>query len=179
MRVCDFLAMVLQTQGEVLKELLLSLPEWELSQDDFMEALERAHETPEIPVASPMQPTHSGLAVQAGKRKSPPKGQAYQVIAHTVTALKLPEWLEFYVWSYPFYRNLIESDIDIQAPMSHAVADPATTVEAARSAGERWVLGLGLPPERSKIIEDLAQESWLRFRAQALRGIGRRPLQSI
>jgi hypothetical protein len=165
MKLCDFLTLILSHHGEMIRTLAGLMPEWELDQEALLEALENAQEQEE---------EISSQSSSPGKSQRAATVKSYQKIAHTVSSLKLPEWLEFYLWSYAPYRKWIQSNLDLDAPFEDAQA-----IEHVCTYGEKWVHRLGFPSDKTRTLENLARDRWLKFRTEALRSSGRRPLQSV
>ena len=94
MKLVDFLVYLLQTHAKTLKRLSALFGE-----ELFFEILEQSAEN------SQSQPFLFTLNADGF---DPPKNKihrhAYMEIEGVVRELKLPEVLEFHLWSYPFYR---------------------------------------------------------------------------
>jgi len=172
-RLADYLTMTLQAHGDLLREVWTHVQRHGLNQDAILEAFEKAQEV-EAPAAQPQK------TMERGKN-----GRPYVSIGHAVNAMNLPEPLEFYVWSYPYYRRWIESAADLEAPIETVFKNPEEEVEQARAYAAQWARHLIFIElqDSERRVEDALQafslDRWLKFRSQALRAVGRRPLQSI
>ena len=102
-------------------------------------------------------------------------GQAYGELESAVRGMKLHPVLEFHVWAYPFYRSYIESDIDLNSITSTGT----NLVDEAVEEAKNWIKHLPLPPSFAAQAERAAEIPWVKFRAHALKKIGKRPLGPV
>lgn len=107
-------------------------------------------------------------------------GSTYAELEGAVQEMNLPEFLEFYLWAYPHYRAFIESPLDLDSRIRGAGSDAGLAlVEEAMAQAEQWIRSLPIPPAISQQAERAAQIPWLRFRANVLKRIGKRPLGPV
>jgi hypothetical protein len=172
-RLADYLTMTLQAHGDFLREIWTHVQRHGLDQEKIMEAFEAAQEIV-APEANPRKRMERGR-----------NGKPYASIGHAVNAMNLPEALEFYLWSYPYYRSWIESSADLEAPIEDVFDRPEDEVERARAYADAWAKHLIFVDlqESERRVEDALRtfslDRWLKFRTQALRAVGRRPLQRV
>jgi hypothetical protein len=162
-RLVDFLILLLETQGQTLQRLAAFFGE-----DFLFEMLEVAGEATDLD--PPIQIDTSDLIPP----RKPMKASVYGELEIAVRDLKLPAVLEFHLWAYPFYRAVIESSSDLN---SHIQGE--RLIEQALAQSKAWFKKLPIPPEFTPQAERVASFPWLRFRANVLRKIGKRPVNSI
>lgn len=166
MRLVDFLIHILKAQADALTALNALFGETVLT-----EILERAGdgERRKEPRALQLKMTGNSTGIEA---------VAYAELEDAVEKIRLPATLKFYLWSYPPYRALIESPlelmdtIDTDGPFVDFVDE---AIEQARV----WVHGLGLPEPYSKSAERAIEGAWKQFRTAVLKDIGRRTLTRV
>ncbi len=101
-------------------------------------------------------------------------------LSGAVTDFHLSARLEFYLWAYPFYRNLVESEVDLDAliPLHHESLGQELVDEASQQAA-RWIKLLPIADEFRPRAEQVSHVAWLRFRTEALKKIGKRSLGPV
>jgi hypothetical protein len=113
-------------------------------------------------------------------RRGDDPGAAYAELEMAVQEMKLPKMLEFYLWAYPPYRAFIESSLDLNSRIPGPGGNVGTAiVEEAVAQAQNWIKALPIPPAIGQQAERAAQIPWLRFRTEALKRIGRRPLGPV
>ena len=178
MRIADFLILILQSHAQTLQRLAALFGE-----DEFTEMLENAEE-PSTPGFDPEEFSDGSLRLirpQAGDA-----GAAYQQLEGCVRELSLPEVLEFHLWAYPFYRAFIESSLDLNVRIPSAgvprelggETGSALVMEAIRQHHE-WLKRLAIPERVRARAQAAAETPWLRFRSEALKRLGHRPLGPV
>jgi hypothetical protein len=107
-------------------------------------------------------------------------GDPYRLLEGAVRGFNLTPVLEFYLWTYPLYRAYIECSL----PLDWVIPSPGTDlgtrmVEDAVVRAERWMQLLMLPRPIAMRAEQYSRVPWLKFRANALKRAGRRPLGPV
>lgn len=181
MKFSDFLILLLQAQAQALLRLAALFGE-----DALIEMLEISGEReregefradPAWVRAPKKAPAHKTPA--DSKEKGEPPRSPYRVLEGAVRELGLPSVLEFHLWAYPFYRSLIEADLSLDAELAGpTAAEPSRIpiIEAAIAQSEKWVHGLPIPPALSGRAEQAVRTPWMRFRTEAFRRMGHRPI---
>lgn len=172
MRLVDFLVLMLEAQAETLKRLAAFFGE-----ERLLEILETS-EGDEAPL--PMLDNKIIPFAPIGNRLPAGARSPYVELEGSVRELQLPEFLEFHLWAYPHYRAFIESDLDLGSTMTEGNPDAGVALvdEAIREA-KAWVHKLPIPPVVSPQAEAAAAAPWIRFRAAALKKMGRRPIGPV
>ncbi|MBU6375673.1 MAG: hypothetical protein KGQ59_06730 [Bdellovibrionales bacterium] len=176
MSLSEFLAEILQAHGQVLLRLAALLGEEEL-----LELLEQAEEMDNSTKTLWESDTRARLV--SSPRESASDGLG--LIQSTVLEMNLPSVLEFYVWAYPHYRAFIESGIDLSfriprvTPTGGPSESGVSLVEEAVSQGKEWFRKLPIHPTMASAAERAAEIPWLRFRAEVLKRVGKRPLGPV
>jgi hypothetical protein len=161
-RLVQFLILVLETHAQSLQRLAAFFGE-----EVLFELLEMQEDEPR---RLPVNKGYFKPAVEKGV-----SGQAYGELESAVRAMKLHPVLEFHVWAYPFYRSYIESEIDL-----NSMAETGTAiVDEAIAEAKNWIHQLPLPPAFAAQAERAAEIPWVKFRANALKKIGKRPLGPV
>lgn len=172
MRIVDFLIQVLEAHADTLKRLAALLGE-----ERLLELLENAPE--ESSSVAPSAVIHE-LSAARGPQGGFPSGAAYRELEGSVHEFGLPEFLEFHLWAYPYYRAFIESAIELESRVPGPGGDAGTVlVEEAVASAQAWVRRLPLPPQIGLQAERAAHVPWLRFRTNVLRRIGKRPMGPV
>ena len=180
MRLVDFLVLLLQAHAETLKRLAAFFGE-----ESLVALLEDAGESfDDRRLAGMAPPSFAKTAVASVTWIDTPtphsNANAYAELEGTVHELGLPEVLEFHLWAYPHYRAFIESSVDLNARLSPGNSDAGMAlIEEATAAAEAWVKTLAIPPAVAAAAYKAAHVPWLRFRTEALKKIGRRPLGAV
>jgi hypothetical protein len=180
MRLVDFLVLLLSAHAETLKRLAAFFGE-----ENLIEMLEDAGESFDDRRLAGLEPekfaSSSVASITWIDAPSPhSNANAYAELEGTVRELGLPEVLEFHLWAYPHYRAFIESAIDLNARLSPSDGPSGTKlVEEACEASDAWVKTLAIQPAVSAAAYKAAAVPWLRFRTEALKKMGRRPLGAV
>lgn len=173
MRWVEFLTLVLEAQAETLNRLAAYFGEEEL-----LEVLENI----EVESANETLPLIESLQLE--QPKLPESSQPYQELEGCVQEFHLSPVLEFHLWAYPFYRILIESphELNQRIPTYQPFQknDLGTLlVDEAMNQAERWIKSLPFPSPYHQQAEKIAWNPWIRFRATALKRIGKRPFGPV
>ena len=167
MRLYEFLALVLEAHGQVLK----MLAEYHGS-SGAIHLLEMGSSAPPPPAAPVIRESREG---------SVPWDLAFDRIESTVRALCLSEELETWVWTSPYYRAFVESGAALTAPLygGEGPRSDIALVEEAYAFAQDWLKHLELPPDAAFKILRAADQIWVRFRSQSLKRLGQSPLGRI
>ncbi|MFZ9594789.1 MAG: hypothetical protein ACO3A2_01790 [Bdellovibrionia bacterium] len=162
----ELIIRLLQAQGQTLSRLAAFFGE-----DNLVAILEAAGES-QIP-----NPTLFTKIKESASTDSPfwKPGSPFLEIETAVHELQLSAVLEFHLWSYPYYRYLIESSIELKAQ----VPELETFVEQALEAARTWVAHLPIEAEMITHFQRTAQVPWLRFRTECLSQLGKRPIEAV
>jgi hypothetical protein len=180
MRLVDFLVLLLSAHAETLKRLGAFFGE-----EALIALLEDAGESfDDRKLAGLEPPKFAQTAVASITWIDSPtphtNANAYAELEGTVHELALPEILEFHLWAYPHYRAFIESAIDLNARLDPGSKESGTElIDEAFAAAEAWVKSLSIPPSVAGPAFKAAQIPWIRFRTEALKKMGRRPLGAV
>lgn len=169
MKLVEFLICLLDAQAQTLQRLAALFGE-----DAFIEILE-SQEAPSLP------PSLHSLN-PAWFEASGPTGysSSYAELEGAVRDFRLSEVLEFHLWAYPHYRAFIESSIDLTSKIIGPGTDTGVVlVDEAVAQAQDWVRKLPIHPSMSRQAELAAHVPWLKFRAQILKRIGKRPLGPV
>ncbi len=188
MRLCEFLAELLQAHGQVLLRLAALLGEEELL--ELVEQAEELHsDRPTGDLATAVRESEAQWERQTRARLVSSPGDTASdgmfLIQSAVHEMNLPSVLEFYVWAYPHYRAFIESGIDLsyRIPRITATGAPSesgvTLVEEAVAQAKDWFRRLPIHPSQAAAADRAAEIPWLRFRAEVLKRVGKRPLGPV
>jgi hypothetical protein len=170
MRLVDFLIQLLGAQAKTLQRLAALFGE-----EALLEILENAGEILEEKLPRP-QISPQWFEPAPSKEKASP----YQELEGAVKELNLSAVLEFHLWAYPFYRTLIESSIPLNSRIKNRGSHTGEhLVELALLQSQAWVKLLPLRPSVALRAERATSVPWLRFRAEALKQIGIRPIASL
>ncbi len=173
MRVVDFLSFILKSHGQTLQELAAFLQE-----DVLFEVLEQAGELDRPPSLAEVTQYLSLHTTLTPLREAHPSYESpYVLLENTVREIHLSPVLEFHLWAYPHYRAFVESSVDLSASVVQDSKGPILVGEAVERAQE-WVKTLPLPPESGKLAEAISRKIWLRFRTEALKKMGLRPISA-
>jgi hypothetical protein len=167
----EFLIDILRTHAQTLQRLAAFFGEEEL-----LHMLEAAGD----------EPDENSCSIQAdiqwfeAPSSKPAKAVGYSELQVAVSDLKLPAVFEFHLWAYPYYRCWIESALDLHLKIrgsDHSAGE--ILVDEAVNSAKLWVKKLPIRPELSPAAERAALVPWLRFRAEVLKKIGKRPIASL
>lgn len=176
MRLVDFLILLLSAQADTLKRLGAFFGE-----ENLVEMLEDIGETIEGALPPTQWAGKAGASViWIDPQSSYSNANAYAELEGAVRELDLPEVLEFHLWAYPHYRKFIESAMDLSARMAPGGGEAGPSlIEEACNQAEAWSRALPIPPSVAAAAHKAAQIPWLRFRTEALKKMGRRPLGAV
>ena len=173
-RLVDFLTAVLRTHAESLNRLAALFGE-----DIVLDMLEN---TPELDPSPEQVTAWEGLFSRfAPLPTSGPLGDpdaAYRRLESEVHSQKMAEFLEFHVWTFPFYRVFAESALDLRAPVLHAEA-AAELTEAAVLAARAWRERLPIAEEFRARADSAMSLPWIRFRTELMDRFGTRRLGTV
>lgn len=170
MRWVDFLVQVLKTQGRTLQRLSVLYGEDTLI--EWMEAAGDEMATPDLTFQIesswllPAQPTQSTFS-------------PLEALEQAARETELSAVLEFYLWTYPYYRTLVESPIDLRAEIQ-LKKNPefiGHIVDEAVTQAKLWLEQLRLPVRIRDQAEKASLVLWVRFRSDALKLAGQRPME--
>lgn len=170
MKLIDFLISVLQAHGQTLQRLAALFGE-----EEILEILELAGDSSD----DKNQNTTNEFQLLSEWLEPPSTithRSAYAEIEGAVREMKLPAVLEFHLWTYPFYRVLIESPFDLRSKIQ--VKDDQL-VRAALEGARTWAKQLPIHPAHSRQAELAAHAPWIRFRTKTLKKLGQRPIEII
>lgn len=174
MRLVDFLIHLLDAHAQTLQRLAALFGE-----EVLLEMLETAGESP----STEGEETPALPRLESPWLDPPSFDASYSPYAELEAAvhdMKLPAVFEFHLWAYPPYRAYIESPLDLNSKIRGPGGDVGTVlVDEAVAQAEAWIKKLPIPPEHGLQAERAAHIPWLRFRAEVLKRIGRRPLGPV
>lgn len=174
MRLVDFLILLLQAQAQTLQRLAALFGE-----ENLVEILESAGDEPPGREEGLAAGGFPELARMRWLDEPAPGSGAfpYAELEGTVHELGLSAVLEFHLWAYPSYRSFIESPLDLN---SRVRADAASVlIQETLAQAQAWVKKLPVAPEAGLRAERAAKVAWLKFRAEVLKRVGRRPLSAV
>lgn len=155
----NFLSFVLARHADGLKLLAESL-----SEDLLVEIIERRFEDETYKGMSPL--------LAAGVWEDPEESHAdvvYEEIQTTVEKSKLPQSLEFYLWTYPYYRTWIEDQFLLDSFLKkEEYLEPL--LDEARLEWIRWLEYLGLPSAQTKSLKEVMNTRWQSEQKKSLKG---------
>ncbi|MEK6704489.1 MAG: hypothetical protein AABZ06_01745 [Bdellovibrionota bacterium] len=164
MRLVRFLIHVLEAHAETLKRLAEIIGE-----DALLNALENMN------APNPQNPGK----ITTLETNTPTDAPPYDELQSTVADFKLSPALEDHLWSYPYYRMIIESmaDLNMQLDTGHSESQNSARqmVEEAFDYSRIWIKSLK-PPLDFPGKDTVSQAAWLQFRSTILRRLGYRPL---
>lgn len=115
--------------------------------------------------------------------EQPKKRQANSAlleIKQAVQSFKLPVTLEFHVWAYPFYRELIESPIDLESQFCNSASSGIEIlIEESLNQAKEWTNRFPISSAIKKQTESLALGPWLKFRSRVLKRVGKLPFEAV
>lgn len=166
----DFLVLVLGAHGAVLQKLSESMGEDVLV--EIFENIETFSEPESKSLQSGFWENGSGQTPQALLRGENP----YEWIEINVRKFSLPPRLEFYLWSYPYYRTLIESSCPLYFPLASHPDVSKDLINEALAAYELWIKDLCLPEKVEILVSRLGAPVWKEFETLILRPLTLRSL---
>lgn len=176
MRLVDFLVLLLQAHADTLRRLAAFFGE-----EEFIEMLEDSGETIESALPPTKYAGEAGASVIWIDSSSPhSNANAYAELEGTVQELGLPEPLAFHLWAYPHYRTFIQSSLDLNSRMAPGGGSAgAALIDEACQQAEAWAKALPITAAVQAAALKAAQLPWIRFRTEALKKMGRRPLGAV
>lgn len=176
MRLAEFLVLLLQAHADTLKRLAAFFGE-----ERLVDMLEESGETIDQALPPRKLAGSAGASVIWIDTPVPhSNANAYAELEGNVHEMGLPATLEFHLWAYPHYRAFIESAIDLNSRMAPGGGDSGgELIEEAVQQADAWVRALPIHPKLAPRAYAMAQVPWLRFRTEALRKMGRRPLGPV
>jgi hypothetical protein len=174
-RLVDFLILLLSAHAETLKRLAAFFGE-----ENLVNLLEVAGEETEGALPPTKVARERAPIIWIDEPTPRSNACAYAELEGNVREFDLPEVLEFHLWAYPPYRTYIESAVNLGASLPPGGGETGVAlVEEACHQAEEWVRTLGIPPAVAPAAYKAAQVPWLRFRTEALKKMGRRPLGAV
>jgi hypothetical protein len=170
-RLVDFLIFLLEAHAHALHRLAMLFGD-----EILVQMLEESGDAMALKMAPPKFKLEwfEGAAPDAGY-SSP-----YSELEAAVSGFKLPAPLEFHLWAYPFYRMMVESGLELDQRIPGPGGDVGVElVDEAVDQAEAWIRALPIAPEFALQAQRAAHMPWLRFRTQALKRIGKRPLGPV
>lgn len=181
MRLVEFLILLLEAHAQSLQQLAAFLGEEELLQilEDYGD---RFNEITQGQIQSRALEFVEKLSLEEPLPDA--SSSTYQELEGSVHEFQLPAVLEFHLWTYPFYRALIESSHDLNARIPRSSAFQSNSigshlVDEAMAQASAWIRHIPFPPQICQHAEKAASDPWLRFRTNALKRIGKRPLGPV
>jgi hypothetical protein len=167
----EFLIHVLKAHAHTLHRLTAFFGEAE-----FLKILETAGESTEGHTSS-FKIKNDWLPTTTG----PEAPSHYLELEGAVQEMHLSSVLEFHIWTYPFYRIIIESSVDLKAkiPDHHGSRVLEILVQEAVMDARSWTRKLPILPELTLQTQNIAQVPWVRFRTTVLGKTGRRPMAAL
>lgn len=174
MRLVDFLILLLAAHAETMKRLAAFFGE-----ENFTEMLEESGDDIDQALPPTKYAGAAGASVIWIDAPGHSNTNAYAELEGNVRDFELPAMLQFHLWAYPHYRAFIESSIDLNARMQPGADSGAALIEEACTQADAWVKALPIPPAVAAAAYKAASVPWLRFRTEALKKMGRRPLGAV
>jgi hypothetical protein len=167
----EFLTHILRAHAQALQRLAAFLGEAEL-----LELLETAGES-SVELRSKFEIKKEWLSATPATDSTPP----YLELEGAVQEMHLSSFLEFHVWAYPFYRQIIESSLELKAkiPKAHATEVLELLTEEAIQQAQTWIEQLPVREDLAQQVKSIAQLPWIRFRTTILGKMGRRPVVAL
>ena len=106
------------------------------------------------------------------------KTSPYTELEGSVRELNLSSVLEFHLWAYPFYRQWIESALDLKMTI-HPTPGGEVIVQETLAQARWWINQLPVHPSLAEQVRVLGMAPWLRFQSDVTKQLGKRPLHSI
>ncbi len=167
MRLFEFLTLLLQATGQILQDLATLFGE-----NVLVQLLEDNPKHPgEAKMRFQLDPQWFDPAPETTLNKN--DGSAYLVIEEAVKKIGLSSILEFHLWSYPFYRILIESSIDLRSEIKNG--NPIIgklLIQEALEQSEKWIYPICQAAEFTQQVEPILMAAGLRFRSEVLKKMG-------
>lgn len=160
MRLVDFLIEMLLTQAESLKQLAVLFGE-----EVLVQILERAGEAAPVEHRPPRpEILDVWQGVVAADDPNP-----YGELQLEIQKLNLPPRLEFFLWTYPFYRTWVEGEIPLGSRFRTPPGDAyALLLDEAALQADLWMKDLKLPAELEAPALAQIRPLWKRFRMKLL-----------
>jgi hypothetical protein len=169
--VSDLLALLLQTQAETLMRLGALFGE-----DTLLDMLENSDE-PREDSPERAKPLLSQWTEPSAIRGVPDSGAAYARISNAVSGRGIPEFFEFHVFAWPYYRVWVEGEIDFNRVIR---VDAAPVIaEAALAASRAFVDRLPMPDEYRPRARAAAEVPWVKFAGDVKARAGARRLSAV
>ncbi|MCM0606614.1 MAG: hypothetical protein KA715_11035 [Xanthomonadaceae bacterium] len=105
----------------------------------------------------------------------------YMTIEQWVRQHRIGKQLEFYVWAYPAYRMIIESALtpESNSLLKHDDKKWDELFAACRNEGIEWIKSQKLDEPLHTASLKSVDLSWVKFRANMLKRLGRRTLSQV
>ena len=110
-------------------------------------------------------------------RETAQNASFYASLQSTVSEIRLSEPLEFHLWAFPAYREIIEAGIPLALPLQRAPLQDLA--DQALKYGSIWLDTLHIPPGVFPQARAGVEPVWVRFRAQLLRSVGQLPFRQV
>lgn len=163
MRLIDFVVQVLFVQSNTLRALASCL-----SENRLLSCLENV----EFPNSDF---TLDPLWFETNEPNQSPEKSSFEELEGAVSDFRLSPELETYLWSYPFYRALIENSIDLKAKFKKSNQIQAKhLIDQAFAHARVWIDTLPLPAEIENQATHAALIPWIKFQAEELKRQGNR-----
>jgi hypothetical protein len=168
MKLADYLIQILRAHAMVLERVSALLGE-----DDWIEILEGIDEDllQQLKKPDPALISADRLLAPNTPDQSPP----WMMIEGHVREFGLAARLEFYLWSYPYYRVWIESELDLHSE----ILRPEEWITEAIAFETQWLRLLPIRPQDFLRVEQAVHAVHLKLRASTLERAGVPRLRSL
>jgi len=106
---------------------------------------------------------------------------AYGDIQSAVERFTIAPELEFYLWTYPLYRAIVESDTPLCLELKRESQKQTVLalIEEAKQEALNWYESLPLPPDYRVPFAQIFESPYAKLRSTLLKTIGEAPLKSL
>ena len=167
MRLVDFVIMMLEAHAWTLQRLAGVLGE-----ERLIELLEIAGDSPGVDWRPPLPSLVLSGFKPAFEHPSP-----LAEIELAVSHMNLTPVIEFFLWSYPPYRTIIESPLELGAMIE--CKGFATATNEVLASAQKWLELVGLPPDAAPEAQEQALTPWIRFRTSAYKKMKINPFSKV
>jgi hypothetical protein len=167
MKLYEFLLLVLKNQADFYHDL-----EATYGPDITVSILERASEKAEAaPDTYDTQMGNGFWTLDPNSKLD--QTDAYTELQDTIEKMKMPKAIEFYLWSYPYYRTFIESGLPLQGQFKMSKeSDVHSLYEEAISKSRFFFESVGFQGEYLKRAEVTLDSSLKKFKVSLLKTAG-------
>ena len=94
--------------------------------------------------------------------------------------MSLSAVLQFYLWAFPPYRAIIETSLDLNSRLQGPGGEAGVAlVDEVISQAEEWIRRIPIAIGHVAQVDRATHVPWLRFRAEVLKRVGRRPMGPV